>query len=327
VRIPVPIPFPAGHVNAYLLRGAPLTLVDCGPCWPPALEALEDALAVEGVELADIELLIVTHQHEDHAGLAETVRARSGCTVAAHDVAAALLLDERATRAADDAYAMELLRLHGAPPDVIDAVPGIAAAAEQYSSSIEVTRRLSDDDVIVAGGEELRVALRPGHSPSDTIFFGTDGRALIADHLLRDGPVVTVAHRPPNGPDDPRLRPPALLQYRESLEQTAGLGLTLAFPGHGEQIEEPNNVIAQRLVLQDRRAERILAEFGDGRRTAWDIIDSIWSDRQMRAEDHPISIQFVVLSDILGHVDLLVESGKVKLCDDGVRISFEVSAS
>ena len=40
--------------------------------------------AEHGYALADIELLLLTHHHLDHAGLAQTLRERSGATVAAH---------------------------------------------------------------------------------------------------------------------------------------------------------------------------------------------------------------------------------------------------
>ncbi|MDR7561019.1 MAG: MBL fold metallo-hydrolase, partial [Armatimonadota bacterium] len=35
-RIELPTPFPVGPVNAYLLAGEPLTLVDAGPRTPQA---------------------------------------------------------------------------------------------------------------------------------------------------------------------------------------------------------------------------------------------------------------------------------------------------
>jgi glyoxylase-like metal-dependent hydrolase (beta-lactamase superfamily II) len=325
LRLALPVPFPVGHVNAYLLRGEPLTLVDPGPRWAGTLTALEAALAGECLRVEDIELVVVTHQHEDHAGLAETIRRRAQCPVAAHALVAGLLADEPATRSAEDTYVMELMRLHGVPPEIVDAVPAISADARQFSDSLEVEHVLHDGHVLVAGGRDLTVRLRPGHSPTDTLFVGEDGLALVADHLLRDSPVVTVAHRPPGGSPDPRLRPRALVEYRRSLAATVADGLTVAYPGHGSHIDDPAQAIAARLTTQERRAARILRELGDGARTGWDVVTTIWRGSP-RDEDHPMPLEFIVLSDVLAHIDLLVESGRVREIDDGEQICFEVAS-
>jgi glyoxylase-like metal-dependent hydrolase (beta-lactamase superfamily II) len=321
----LPIPFPVGHVNAYLLRGEPLTLVDPGPRWPEALAALEQALEAERLRVEDIELVVVTHQHEDHAGLAETIRRRADCPVAAHELVAELLRDEPAGRRAEDEYEIALMQLHGVPPEIVRTVPTISADARQFSESIVIEHVLRDGDVLTAGGRELVVRLRPGHSPTDTLFVDDDRAALVADHLLLDTPVVTVAHRPPNGSPDPRLRPRALIEYRHSLEATVADGLSVAYPGHGERIDDPAPVIAERLATQERRAERILRELGEGARTGWDVVTTIWRGSP-RDEDHPMPLEFIVLSDVLAHIDLLVESGRVRELDDGEQIRFEVAS-
>src|SRR4051794_31783411 len=88
IRIPLPLPH-IGHVNAWLLKGEPLTLIDTGPHNDEALSALEAGLAREGVRIEDIELVLVTHHHLDHSGLAATIVARSGARMGAYERAAA----------------------------------------------------------------------------------------------------------------------------------------------------------------------------------------------------------------------------------------------
>src|SRR5215211_18812 len=84
VEIPLPLAH-IGSVNAWLLRGEPLTLVDAGPRDDAALTALEDGLRREGLRVEDIQLVLVTHHHIDHVGLAATIQRRSGAVVAALD--------------------------------------------------------------------------------------------------------------------------------------------------------------------------------------------------------------------------------------------------
>src|SRR5271167_3516794 len=84
-RLAIPTPFRVGRVNAYLIEDDPLTLVDSGPNSAKALDELEQALAAHGHAVEDIGLLVVTHQHIDHFGLAGLLARRSGAEVAALD--------------------------------------------------------------------------------------------------------------------------------------------------------------------------------------------------------------------------------------------------
>ena len=68
-----------GTVNLWLLKGDPLTLVDAGPANADgARPRSRQGLAGHGYTLADIEQLLLTHHHLDHAGLAHTISERSG---------------------------------------------------------------------------------------------------------------------------------------------------------------------------------------------------------------------------------------------------------
>ena len=82
-RLAIPTPFMVGRVNAYLIEDSPLTLVDSGPNSAKALDELEQALDARGHRIEDIELLVITHQHMDHFGLASILARRSGAEVAA----------------------------------------------------------------------------------------------------------------------------------------------------------------------------------------------------------------------------------------------------
>ena len=77
----IPTPFAVGRVNCYLLEDEPLTLIDTGPNSGKALDELQSQLAEHGHAIEDIELLVITHQHIDHLGLAEIVVQRSGAKV------------------------------------------------------------------------------------------------------------------------------------------------------------------------------------------------------------------------------------------------------
>ena len=102
-----------GRVNAYLIEDSPLTLSTPGPNSAKALDELEQALAARGHAIEDIELLVITHQHMDHFGLASILARRSGAEVAALDPLAPYLRGlRRSETELDDRFAERI----DAPP-------------------------------------------------------------------------------------------------------------------------------------------------------------------------------------------------------------------
>ena len=83
LRLPLPYA-PMPSVNVYLLSLAGgLCLVDCGTSLDPAWEALERAFELAGQRIEDVRLLVCTHLHADHAGLAAALVERTGCELCA----------------------------------------------------------------------------------------------------------------------------------------------------------------------------------------------------------------------------------------------------
>src|ERR1700730_1129489 len=80
----LPTPFPVGPVNAYLIEGDPLTLIDTGPKADVSRQALETALASLGYRVEDLRRVIITHHHVDHCGLAAEIVRRSGAALWTH---------------------------------------------------------------------------------------------------------------------------------------------------------------------------------------------------------------------------------------------------
>ena len=74
IPISVPTPFYVGPVNVYLIAEDPVTLIDTGPKTKEAVEALRDGLRRARFRVADIRRIVLTHAHEDHCGLARSLR-------------------------------------------------------------------------------------------------------------------------------------------------------------------------------------------------------------------------------------------------------------
>ncbi|HWL75519.1 MAG TPA: MBL fold metallo-hydrolase, partial [Burkholderiaceae bacterium] len=74
VPISLPTPFYIGPVNVYLIAEDPLTIIDTGPKTKATVDALRAGLRANGFLVSDIRRIVLTHAHEDHCGLAKSVR-------------------------------------------------------------------------------------------------------------------------------------------------------------------------------------------------------------------------------------------------------------
>src|SRR2546423_14481159 len=74
VPISLPTPFYIGAVNVYLIKEDPVTLIDTGPKTRDAIDALRAGLRKNGLTTGDIRRIVLTHAHEDHCGLARSLR-------------------------------------------------------------------------------------------------------------------------------------------------------------------------------------------------------------------------------------------------------------
>jgi glyoxylase-like metal-dependent hydrolase (beta-lactamase superfamily II) len=304
-RLAVPTPFAVGRVNCYLIEDEPLTLIDTGPNSGKSLDELEQALASRGRTIEELELIVITHQHMDHIGLLEILERRSGAEVAALELLAPYLANFRENVIADDDYAQAIMRLHGVPADLTTVLGAVGVAFRAFGSRGDVTRTLQDGGELVLRDRKLRVLHRPGHSPSDTIFWDEERQILIAgDHLLAHISSNPLVSRPLDG-DPTGARPHALITYIDSMLATRELPAELVLTGHGDPITDHVAVIDERLRLHRRRAQKILRMLDSGPLSAYEIALEMWGNVA-------VTQAYLTLSEVLGHLDLLARDGHVR---------------
>ena len=303
----VDIPLPLAHigsVNAWLLRGDPLTLLDTGPRDDAALAALEAGLRREGLRIEDIELVLATHHHLDHVGLAATIKRRSGAVVAALDRVADYAERYHAEVEHDRRFARALMAHHGVPSDVIADHERFWTYLRSRSEDVRADIRLADGERIVAGGRTLRAVWRPGHSTTDTLFVDDDARiAFTGDHLLARISSNTEIHATDRA-EDGRAR--SRVRYLDGLRRTARMPLDRLLTGHGAPVTQPARLVDARLRDHRRRCERILAILADGPSTAYGIARHLWPPRTVA--EQPL----LVVWEVVGHLELLLAAGRVR---------------
>ncbi len=300
-------------MNTYLIEDDPLTLVDSGPNSGKALDELERELRARGHRIEDLGLIVVTHQHIDHEGLVDILARRSGAEVAALGALGDWLSDYSGRMAADDKFGERLMLRHGVGKDVAHALRAVSAAFRGWGASATVTRRVEEGDELRLRDRTLRVHHRPGHSPTDTVFHDAERRLLIGgDHLIAhisSNPLMTQ-------PDDGSERPRTLMTYMDSLRATRDMDLDVVLTGHGDPVTDHAELIDERFDMHARRAAKIARRLADaGPLTAHEIAQSMWGGAALTQT-------FLTLSEVLGHVDLLLDRGEAVEEEDGGVVRF-----
>ncbi len=312
----IPTPFAVGRVNCYLIEDEPLTLVDTGPNSGKALDELQSQLGERGHSIDDLELVILTHQHIDHLGLVEIIVEHSGAKVAALGIAAERLANFSQDAEAEDRFAVELMLRNGIPENVATALQSVSRSFRGWGSRAEVTRPLEDGQSMPFHDRLLQALHRPGHSPSDTVFWDAERRILIAaDHLIAhisSNPLIT---RPLDGSEQ---RTQALVTYIESMRRTREMPAEIVLSGHGEPITDHVALIDDRLAKHERRKEKIFGLIAERPRTGYALAQAIWGNVA-------VTQAFLTLSEVIGHADLLVNEGRIREADDGTVIRYETT--
>ena len=312
-RLQIPTPFAVGRVNCYLIKDDPLTLIDTGPNSGKSLDELEHQLADLGHAIADLDLVVLTHQHIDHLGLVEIIADRSGADVAAIDVVVPFVENFGKDIEADDRFAASLMLRHGIPEDVVVALRSVSRSFRAWGAKANVTRPLHDSEELGFRDHTLQVQHRPGHSPSDTVFWDAARKILIcADHLIAHISSNPLISRPLDGSEE---RPHALMIYMDSLRRTRELPAEILLPGHGDPITDHRTLIDERFALHRRRAEKIYGLIAERPRSAYEIAQELWGNVA-------VTQAFLTLSEVLGHLDLLAADGRVREEADGELIRF-----
>ena len=144
-------------VNAYLINtGERLILVDAGAAhlFGPTLGRLLSSLVASGYRADQVDAVLITHLHPDHAGglLSEGKRAFPNATVLAERREARFWLDPAARRVASS-----------------DRQPFFAGASDALAPYIDAERfeRFSAPALLFPG---VRAVPAPGHTPGHTLF-------------------------------------------------------------------------------------------------------------------------------------------------------------
>jgi glyoxylase-like metal-dependent hydrolase (beta-lactamase superfamily II) len=326
-RIPTPTPLGVGDSNSYLRfppdglgrtsRDGGVTLVDTGVKTREAFDPLRLGLKELGVSLESIERILVTHAYMDHCGQARRLRGLTGATVYASRTEAALMRTHFSPSGDRRELVLAYSRRWGVPAGLLERESQMAELARRIQDPIDVDGVLDDGDVLVIGDLRLEVLETPGHCDGHIVFWEPELRLLFSgDHLLTDISPVPLRVFPKH-PGEPRAK--SLVRFMSSLERVETLPCELVFPAHGDVIREHRKRIAGYHLHHERRKLQMLRLLRARPASAWELAGGIFA----KVREAQV---YLVMSEVIGHLDLLLDEGSVVLEErDGVEVARAVA--
>lgn len=304
--ITMPTPFAVGDVNAYLLKGDALTLFDAGTNTEASWEAMLAGLKEAGVQPEEVEQVVLTHHHPDHAGLVDRF---GNARLLGHLYNDPWLRrDEDFFRYHDQFYADRLTE-EGVPEEYLKWV-GKMKRPVDFMGSRPLDSLLKEGDLL-PGHPGWTVLETPGHARSHLAFFDERSETVIGGDLLLAKISSNPLIEPPLDPG--AARPKSLLEYNSSLRRIAELRVDTVYPGHGEAVRDIAPLIHHRLAQQEDRAMKVLGMLEEGKKTIFQLTQQLFPSMYRKELG-------LTLSETIGQTDWLVSKGLATedLGDDGV---------
>ena len=311
-------------------------LIDAGPDYDGAWDALVAQLHAAGLDPADVRTVLITHAHIDHCGLARRWQQAGAEVLGSAAEVDRFLLGDRVVRFQSDLVFRFLLEA-GVPGDRLEhilrrrpgpAAPrrGVAKPRERWpgflrGARFQPDRELQDGDLVTLGDRRVRFVAAPGHTPGNAVYVEEATGSLFSGdqllphitpnpgiHFVAAGGGARTANAAQGGSQKEQVhteRFRSLPAYTRSLERIATLGTRHLYPGHGEPCEVPVDAAIDRtLTHHAKRQQRVLRFLRDGPLTPYDVLLKFFPHL-------PDARLWQAMAEVIGHIDALVERGEV----------------
>lgn len=312
VPLSIPTPFFIGDVNVYLIKEDPLTLVDVGPKTEKAFDALRNKLQINGVQISDVKRIVLTHAHEDHCGLAKQIKTEAkDAEIFVHGWETGHLFGRLA-----NAEHKNLMTRAGVPETAFGEIQRIYQDVSKLTDMLEAGEfsELKDEMEIEFASGVLKVIHTPGHTPGSCSFFREANRTLMAgDTILK-----RITPNPMLAPDpfDANRRFKSLGEYLVSLARIRSLSPTLVYGGHGEPIDDFEEIFHRYVRSIDERQRNVVDIISKTSATAFEVARKLFP-QAIGKNVHG----FLAISESIAHLDYAESEGKIRVeLKDGAEV-------
>ncbi len=302
IPLAIPTPFYVGDVNVYLINEEPLTLIDVGPKTKAASDALRDKLRQNGVQIADIRRIVLTHAHVDHCGLSKQVRDEAkDAEIFVHNWESGHLFGDL-----NDEEQRNLMNRAGVPAEVFRKIQNNFNQVGLLTDAIfkGEFNELQDEMELEFASGILKVLHTPGHTPGSCSFFREANRTLIAGDCV----LKRITPNPIISPDpiDKNKRFKSLAEYLVSLAKIRSCSPTLIYGGHGEPIDDFEEIFHRYIRSIDERQKQVVELISNDGITAWGVANKLFPDA-INKDVH----RFLAISEAVAHLDYAETEGKI----------------
>jgi glyoxylase-like metal-dependent hydrolase (beta-lactamase superfamily II) len=249
-----------------------------------------------------VRLLVCTHAHSDHYGLAGPIMERSGCELWMHPNHAHM------TKAAQDPERaferrFEIARQSGVPDDTL-----AEAKEARRGQGFGIAEIVMPDRDLLPGVEvetdlgTWQVHETPGHAPSHVVLHQPErGLLLSGDHLLGR---VSLYY-------DFGYSPDPAGEFLSSLDVVDELDVQLVLAGHGRPVREAHALIAANKREVGERLDRVRGAIADGPRTPYEVVPATLNAAEL---PHPRLLGWALTETLcyLRHLERLGEAAQVE---------------
>ncbi len=302
IPLSVPTPFYIGDVNVYLIKEEPITLIDVGPKTAEAEKVLREKLKQNGVDLADIQRIFLTHAHVDHSGLTKKVRDQAkDAEVFIHDWETGHLFEEF-----DETENEKILQRAGIPDEILHKLREIYKKMSVFTDALKSGEfsALSDTTEFEFSSGMLKVLHTPGHTPGSCSFVREANRTVICgDTVLK-----RITPNPIISPDpfNKSKRFNSIGEYLVSLAKIRSYAPTLVYGGHGEPIFDYEEIFNRYVRRIDDRQKKLISLIPENGATIWELTKELFPDA-IGSDVH----RFLAISETVAHLDYAETQDKI----------------
>lgn len=306
-KFSIPTPFHVGPVNVYVITEPEVVLIDVGPKMPEARDAVENCLNELSLHVKDVKKIFITHGHPDHYGQAAELARESEAVIFASPLDRAHFQHRT-----HPGFFARMFQEAGVPPATIDVFNSGFHFIQGLTDPILDYLPVEEGDAIPCGDVLFNVVATPGHTPGSICFYSSERHLLIAaDTVIKRITPNPILDEDPLTPD---TRYPSLTHYLSSLEKLRALGPKLVCSGHGEDVDAFEPLYQRMLRHHEERQQKILELLNRASKTMWHLAQELFPQVGEGGE-------FLALSEVFAHVDLLESRSQVKSrWRDGLRM-------